>query len=204
MLKTAYARVVLGLILFLSAPPSFSEQQSSVSQSDQANWQQSTYKIDGSFFLLESQNLRFEKIGAASFSYLFWDIYDSTLFYKGNKFDARQPWFEQTPIVLEIRYKRDIKAEDLIESTIEQWQHLNFPTSRYQPYVPWLKAVWPNLKEGDRLALLVYSDFSVFFYNGKFLAFQGESDFGKVFLDIWLSPNTSEPKLRKKLLSIGG
>jgi hypothetical protein len=147
-------------------------------------------------------------IGQASFSYLFWDVYDSYLFGPagavfgtnfGNNFTSNQASKGNFPLSLVITYKRDIKANDLIDSTKEQWQHLGIPPAQFDPYLPTLKQ-WPNLSKGDELALVVYADFSVFFYNRKFLALQDDRQFGFDFISIWLSPKTSEPKLRKKLL----
>lgn len=152
--------------------------------------------------LTTSTQTSLKQVGMAEFSYLFWDVYDSYLFNHSGKIDTNYPWYEQAPLILEIRYKRDIKADDLIESTIEQWQHLGLSEDKYQEYVPWLKSVWPDLKDGDRLALLVQDGYSVFFYNKEELARQDDPYFSRIFLDIWLSTDTSEPKLRKKLLGM--
>ncbi|QTH62865.1 chalcone isomerase family protein [Psychrosphaera ytuae] len=160
-----------------------------------------SYQIDGATFKT-SASTQLKQVGMAEFSYLFWDVYDSYLFNHSGKIDPNYTWYEQAPLVLEIRYKRDIKADELIDSTIEQWQHLNLKADQYEAYVPWLKKVWPNLKKGDRLALLVQDGQSVFFYNQQELARQPDPYFARIFLDIWLSPDTSEPKLRKKLLGI--
>lgn len=157
---------------------------------------------DDSTTLSTSTQTELKRVGMAEFSYLFWDVYDSYLFNHSGKIDANYAWYEQAPLILEIRYKRDIKADDLIESTIEQWQHLGLSEDKYQEYVPWLKSVWPDLKDGDRLALLVQDGYSVFFYNKEEIARQDDPYFSRIFLDIWLSTDTSEPKLRKKLLGM--
>ena len=152
--------------------------------------------------LLLSNGKSFKATGQAEFSYLFWDVYNSTLFNAKGEFNKDSAWHEQGPVVLEIHYKRDIKAKDLIDSTVEQWQHLKISNADYEAYVSWLSETWPNLKKGDKLALLMYPDHSVFFYNNQFLSKQDNPAFGKTFLDIWLSVDTSEPKLRKQLLSL--
>lgn len=158
-----------------------------------------TYQIEGKTFKT-SASTQLKQVGMAEFSYLFWDVYDSYLFNHSGTIDSNYNWYEQAPLVLEIRYKRDIKADDLIDSTIEQWQHLNLEAAQYESYVPWLRKIWPDLKDGDRLALLVQDGQSIFFYNKQEIARQSDPYFARIFLDIWLSPDTSEPKLRKKLL----
>ena len=140
-------------------------------------------------------------VGKADFSYLFWDIYQSALFTQTGSVKEPESWFKQTPLMLEIKYKRDIKAKDLVDSTIEQWQHLNVEKQKYSQYVDWLLETWPNLKEGDRLALLMHDSHSIFFYNGEQLARQNDAQFAQLFLSIWLDKDTSEPKLRTKLLN---
>lgn len=147
-----------------------------------------------------STQVKLKKVGMAEFSYLFWDVYDSYLFNHSGKIDSNYPWYEQAPLALEIRYKRDIDAQDLIDNTVEQWEHLGLKKDQYQEYLPWLKKVWPDLKEGDRLALFVQDGHSVFFYNKEEIARQSDPYFSRIFLDIWLSADTSEPKLRKRLL----
>ncbi|GAB3000468.1 chalcone isomerase family protein [Psychrosphaera aestuarii] len=164
------------------------------------NFNSVTYSTEKGLLTL-SNGESYKLSGKAEFSYLFWDVYDSYLYNQSGKFVSSKKWYEQAPLVLEIRYKRDIKAKDLVDSTVEQWQHLKIAEQEYLPYVGWLNEIWPNLKEGDRLALYMFSDRSVFFYNNRFLAEHEGGEFGKIFLDIWLSDDTSEPKLRKKLLS---
>jgi hypothetical protein len=43
-----------------------------------------------------------------------------------------------------------------------------------------------------------------FFHNGKLRADVTDPDFARAFIAIWLSPKTSEPKLRLALLGSGG
>ena len=162
---------------------------------------QMSYNIEEGEFKTSTGN-KLKKVGEAEFSYLFWDVYDSVLFNLSGSMDQSYEWFEQVPLVLEIRYKRDIDAQDLIDNTVDQWQHLGIAREDYEAYVPWLKEVWPNLKKGDRLALLMQDGHSVFFYNQVEIARQSDPYFGRLFLDIWLSVDTSEPELRNGLLSL--
>ena len=182
--------IAAALMLGFLSSPLFAKQQLQLS-----------YKVNKSAVSI-SNDMELKTVGKAEFSYLFWDIYDSILYTQSGIVTQPSIWFEQAPLMLEIRYKRDIKAKDLVDSTIEQWQHLKIPATRYEAYPDWLLSIWPNLKDGDRLALLMYPDHSTFFYNGEFLAHQQDPDFAQLFLSIWLDKNTSEPKLRAKLLNL--
>lgn len=143
------------------------------------------------------EHYQFNEIGKAKFSVLFWDIYQSTLFAKGQEyayFDHNQP------VMLKINYLKDISKDELIERTAEQWQHLGIESADVADYTKALAKLWPNIQAGDSLALLLDSQSSTFYYNDQFLGQGPVGSFGRVFLDIWLSPNTSQPKLRQQLL----
>ena len=163
----------------------------------------------------------FKEVGHARFSLLFWDIYDSRLLTKSGLYPEDKTKGKGSPsIIFEITYLRDITKDDLITNTIEQWQHLDISPKAYQHYIPELNRVWPDITEGDTLSLFIKNSESYFYHNQKFIGViaakssrtlsQSDSlstadntaNFGNLFLDIWLSPQTSQPKLRKKLLGM--
>ena len=137
------------------------------------------------------------QLGQARFSILFFDIYHSRLFIKNERFNRNSK-----PYIFEITYLKDITNKDLVERTIEQWQHLSIDKINYQQYIPQLLSLWPNITASDKLALVVYDEKSLFYYNNRLLGEISDSEFGDLFLDIWLSPQTSQTKLRQQLLGI--
>jgi hypothetical protein len=48
--------------------------------------------------------------------------------------------------------------------------------------------------------LLIDQGRSVFYFNQQYIGVINPSEFGQIFLAIWLSENTSEPSLRLELL----
>ena len=60
--------------------------------------------------------------------------------------------------------------------------------------------MWPNIVNGDSLALLIQNDKSTFYFNDRHLGVIEDANFGQLFIDIWLSQNTSQPTLRIELL----
>ncbi|MCI2285841.1 chalcone isomerase family protein [Colwellia sp. MSW7] len=143
------------------------------------------------------KQLNLKTVGKAKFSVLFWDIYNSTLYTKtGNYLYNNSP----ESLLFEIEYLKDITAEDLLERTIQQWEHLKVPELVYSKFLPALKTIWPDISSGDKLTLLVQNQQSVFYFNQMKVGQIEEVNFSKLFLDIWLSPNTSQTKLRKELL----
>jgi hypothetical protein len=65
-----------------------------------------------------------------------------------------------------------------------------------------LEKIWPDIKEGDSLSLYVSNNKSTFYFNNDLIGEIEQQEFSQLFLDIWLSKNTSEPKLRLELLGI--
>ena len=135
-------------------------------------------------------------VGKAKFSVLFWDIYDSALFSVSGDYQA------QNAYLFEINYLRDISKKDLIERTIEQWQHIGVAEQDYAPYLTQLEALWPDISKGDQLAMWFNGDITAFYFNQKLQGQIEGQEFSEMFVNIWLSPQTSQPKLRKKLLGM--
>lgn len=141
--------------------------------------------------------LKFKEVGSAKFSILFWDIYNGTLYTKSGGYLHGA---STQSLIFEIEYLKDITKNDLLERTVEQWKHLNIPESEYRKFIPTLKGIWPDISSGDKLAMLVQNKQSVFFFNNLRVGHIDQKEFSKLFLDIWLSPRTSQEKLREQLL----
>ncbi len=146
---------------------------------------------------IDYSQLGYKEVGRAKFSVLFWDIYDSALYTKSGRY------FDQVSaesLLFKINYLKDITTEDLLEQTIQQWQHLEVPKSTYIPYISTLKAIWPNISAGDSLTMLVDNGKSIFYFNNEKVGVIHQQEFSRLFLDIWLSPDTSQAQLRSQLL----
>lgn len=139
----------------------------------------------------------FTLLGKAKFSVLFWDIYESSL----STADGQRPFSHLCQqLLFEIHYLRDISKKDLIDNTVSQWQHLSFNESEYSAFLPLLESIWQDIKKGDRLSMLTQQNKTVFYLNREHIGEIESSTFAKTFMDIWIDENTSEPKLRLKLL----
>ncbi|WDE04189.1 chalcone isomerase family protein [Thalassomonas viridans] len=136
-------------------------------------------------------------VGQAQFSVLFWDIYQSRLYTSSGQFSR-----DEKPLLFEINYQKDISRRELLSATIEQWQHLAVAEQDYQQYIPRLEALWPDISAGDSLTLFSDHRGSYFYFNGNYLGRITDAEFAGLFLDIWLSPKTSRPRLRQDLLGI--
>lgn len=139
----------------------------------------------------------FKKVGEASMEYLFWDVYDATLYTRSGSYKQGAH-----PVKFSLTYLRDFAAKDIVKATKEQWQHLG-KSDLSAKYADKLLALWPDIKKGESLSLQTSpSGQATFYHNDKKLGEISDSQFANQFLAIWLSPNTSEPALRKQLLGI--
>jgi hypothetical protein len=64
-----------------------------------------------------------------------------------------------------------------------------------------MRKIFPDVDKGDSLTgIYTTSKESIFYLNDKEIGRIRDPGFGKVFFNIWLGKDTSEPALREKLL----
>jgi hypothetical protein len=137
------------------------------------------------------------QVGSATLTFLFWDVYRSSLYTSTGDYPLDN---NQQVLVLKIDYLRDIDKAELIEQTIAQWQHLGLKEEDFNQFVPRLAEIWPDITAGDSLALLVNDKMGHFYLNNLSIGGIEDNNFSKIFIDIWLSKKTSQPRLRKQLI----
>jgi hypothetical protein len=137
--------------------------------------------------------------GAGRMSYLGLRVYDIRL-WVGEGFAADR--FAQTPLAIEIVYARALSGRRIAERSLAEMQ-------RIAPIAPAQAAAWlaamheafPDVNAGDRLTGLLQPGEGVRFFHNDRLRFEvADAAFASAFFAIWLSPATSEPKLRLALL----
>ncbi|WP_137222493.1 chalcone isomerase family protein [Shewanella sp. MEBiC00475] len=149
-------------------------------------------------FIINTTNDSLVEVGTADMSLLWFDIYSAKLFSIDGKYRANR-----FPLILDIKYHRDIDAIDLVTATIEQWQHLGLAEENIELYRQQLVNAWPDVKEGDRLTFRVNTpEDAAFLLNDAPYYQVSNTQFPAAFLDIWLSEKTSHPELRKQLIGV--
>lgn len=138
------------------------------------------------------------KCGEAKLSVLFWDVYESALFTPDGRYRAGV-----RPLRLDIRYLRDIDADDLVTQTGKEWEGQGLTSEQHVAWLEQLRTLWPDVRKGDVISLnLDLNGRATFSHNGELLGRLDNPQFGEDFSGIWLSPETSRPALRSAL--IGG
>ena len=137
-------------------------------------------------------------VGNSDMRWTFFKLYNVTLLTDDGAYAAND-----YPQALEIVYYRNIDKDDLIEATADQWRNLGIPDAKIQPWLAELRTLWPDVREKDTLRIEVdASGGNRFLFNGQAIGSIDDSEFSVSFLSIWLSPETSRPDIRKKL--VGG
>ena len=138
--------------------------------------------------------------GSGKLTFFGLDVYESSLWVTPN---FKSTGFENHAFALELHYLRGFSAEAIAQRSIEEMQRLE-PLSE-QKATQWLSALreaLPNVKKGDRLIGLHRPGAGVVFWNnGKRSGEVRDAEFARQFFAIWLSPKTSEPKLRRAMLA---
>ena len=141
-------------------------------------------------------NTPLEKCGEAKLTVLFWDIYESSLYTPEGRYT---PGIR--PLRLEIKYLRDIKAQDLIEQTAKEWRAQGLDDPRHVQWLADLAALWPDVSGNDVITLTIdEASHAHFSFNGRSVGSIEEPDFARDFSGIWLSPLTTRPKIRAALI----
>ena len=141
-----------------------------------------------------------QRIGAGRLTVWGFQVYDARLWAQP---DFRPVNFDRAPLALELSYLRAFKAQEIAERSIEEMRRSQ-PVSDAQAtrWIAELLRVIPNVRKGDRVMGIHRPGVgAAFWFNGKNTGEVQDAEFAKLFFGIWLSPNTSEPKLRDALLA---
>jgi hypothetical protein len=140
------------------------------------------------------------RIGAGRLTVWGFQVYDARLW--------AQPGFsaasvDRAPLALEVSYLRAFKSGELAERSIQEMRRSK-PVSEAQAsrWMADLMRVIPDVRKGDRVMGVHQPGVgAAFWVNGKNTGEVQDAEFARLFFGIWLSPTTSEPKLREALLS---
>jgi len=112
--------------------------------------------------------------------------------------------FSSQPMALELTYLRDFKALDIAERSIKEMRRsASISDAQEARWLAELQRVVPDVKKGDRiLGIHLPGAGADFWVNGKAAGNIADPEFARLFFGIWLSPKTSEPQMRSRLLNL--
>lgn len=137
--------------------------------------------------------------GAARMRFFAFDVYDSRLWVSAG---FKAPDYAQHAFALELSYLRTLSGSAIAERSLKEMRRVgNITADQEQRWLKAMKDAFPDVKDGDRIVGLHSPGVGArFWYNGQTRATIADPEFSRYFFGIWLSDNTSEPKLRSSLL----
>jgi len=150
----------------------------------------------------------YKLIGKARMEYLFWDVYDASLYSKDGNYSPDKPF------ILALKYLTDLDGADIAKRSIEEIKELGFnDKEKLQKWHDLMVRIFPDIVKHEQIigyydpirgAKFEYIPLECDKYKSgaENLGIIADTEFSKWFFDIWLSPKTSEPKIRKRLLGL--
>ena len=138
-----------------------------------------------------------EPYGKGTMRWLFIPAYDAALWT-----DATQ-WSMQAPFALSLKYHFSFSTSEIVERSLKEMSTVDpqLSATTLASYRALLTRLMPGVKSGDEVTGLYMPDGTVkFFRDGQPTGQVRDRGFAQTFFAIWLSPQTSEPSLRAKLL----
>lgn len=143
-------------------------------------------------------------VGRAELSVFIFDVYKSVLLSPTGRYQLGTD-VSPHPLALSIEYQRSISQEQLLEATYEQWIEQGYDKAQAQRWITQLAAIFPNVKEGQRLTYITNGESGHFEFSPnpattQVLGAVNNEQLNDAFLAIWLSPKTQYADLRRKLI----
>lgn len=135
-------------------------------------------------------------VGEGRLRYMIWDVYDARLYAPNGIYNA------DAPILLTLTYLRDLDGEDIAERSVQEMREQGYTNEvKLAAWFGEMKKIFPDVQKGTVLSGYYRPHQATSFYHGNDLVGTvRDPDFGPHFFSIWLSPRTTEPALRSKLL----
>ena len=139
-------------------------------------------------------------VGKGRLTFWGFQVYDARLWalpdFKPDNLSAQ-------PFALELAYLRGFDNQDIAQRSItEMRRSAAISDAQAKTWIDEMMRVLPDVKAGDRvMGIHRPGGGAQFLVNGKLSGEIRDVEFARLFFGIWLSPKTSEPKLRSALLS---
>lgn len=136
----------------------------------------------------------------ARFRYFGFEVYDLRLWaLPGFTWDT----YERQPLVLELAYLRALKGPLIAERSIREMRGVGtFSDEQAQRWEAAMRRAFPDVVRGDSLVgVFEPGKGARFTHNGRPTETVPDPEFARLFFGIWLSPATSEPRLREALMA---
>ena len=131
------------------------------------------------------------------------EVYDAVLHTQPG-FSADR--FAEQRFGLELNYLRAFKGADIAERSMDEMRGVaEFKPEQAERWRKAMSDLFPDVKRGDRITGLHVPGVGARFYlNDRLLGDIADEAFSRAFFGIWLSPKTSQPRMRETLIGQTG
>ena len=142
-----------------------------------------------------------KRLGSGRLSFMLLHVYDARLWVHDG-FDAAD--FAKSPLALELEYARTLYGGLIADRSLaEMKRNADIADEKSQRWLALMKQLFVDVHKGDRITgVQVPGVATRIFVNGRLRGEVRDAEFTRLFFGIWLSPATSEPKLRDALLGL--
>ena len=142
-------------------------------------------------------------LGAGKLRYLGLHVYDIRLWGEPGTTGRDLP---SATLALELEYARALDGQAIAERSLKEMQGLaSIDAPQAERWLQQMRQIFPDVKKGDRVTGVQHPGQAArFFVNGQPRGEVRDAEFTRLFFGIWLSPRTSQPKLREALLGMRG
>ncbi len=165
-------------------------------------------RAGGSAGAIEAQLPGARLRGRGRLSFLGLPVYDIALWAEA-PVGAGLEWQTQ-PLALEITYARRLEGRRIAERSLQEMRRqAAIAEDDATRWLAAMRGIFPDVQEGDRITGIHMPDGQTqgqarFLFNDRAAGVVADARFGRLFFGIWLSPQTSEPRLRESLLGTAG
>jgi hypothetical protein len=138
-------------------------------------------------------------LGEGKLKYFGLHVYDIRLW---GEADLNGRNLASQPLALELQYARALDGKAIAERSLQEMQGLDaIDAALAERWLQQMRQIFPDVKKGDRITGVQRpGEAARFFVNGQPRGEVRDAEFTRLFFGIWLSPRTSQPKLREALL----
>lgn len=141
-------------------------------------------------------------LGSGRMRYFGIHIHDARL-WVGTSFDPAR--YAELPFALELDYARSFDGARIAERSLVEMQRIEESApADASAWLAAMKQIFPDVAAGQRIVGVHLPGRGVVFFGDRGrLGEIRDAAFARQFFAIWLSPRTSEPRLRRELLGLG-
>jgi len=139
-----------------------------------------------------------QMVGSGRLNVYFFDVYDAYLYAPEGQWSINQPY------ALRLKYLRNIKGKMIADESVDQIRSQGFANEvKLATWHRQMIQIFPDVNTGSELIGVYIPSKETRFYNGnKRIGTIKDPEFGRWFFGIWLSEDTTAPKLRESLIGL--